>query len=149
MFTRRALLAMIASTPFLGRAAFAASPEVFAESDVAIRGADPVAYFTHGAPRIGSPEHMIMWRGTTWHFESAENRAMFESDPSKYAPQFGGYCAYAMSKGYIASTVPEAWTIHEGKLYLNYSTNVRQIWTQDIPGNITKAQAHWPTILET
>ncbi len=68
-------------------------------------------------------------------------------NPEAYAPQYGGYCAYALSQGALASSVPEAWTIHEGKLYLNYSVNVRQIWSQDIPENIARADAQWPAIL--
>ena len=68
-------------------------------------------------------------------------------NPHAYAPQYGGYCSFAMSKGAIATTVPEAWAIVDGKLYLNYSVNVRSVWSEDIPGNITLADGHWPDIL--
>jgi len=147
MLTRRSVLGIIAATPFVARPAFAASPEVFAIDGIAIRGADAVAFFTQGAPVIGSADHAVMWKGAEWRFETAENMAQFEANPEAYAPQYGGYCAFAMSKGAIATTVPEAWTVHDGKLYLNYSTNVRKIWSQDIPGNIALADGHWPGVL--
>lgn len=70
---------------------------------------------------MGSPEHALEWNGATWHFANADNRATFEADPEAYAPAFGGYCAYAASRGYVATTVPEAWTVTEGRLFLNYS----------------------------
>ncbi|MEY1556047.1 YHS domain-containing (seleno)protein [Yoonia sp. R2331] len=147
MLTRRSMIGLLAATPFLARPAFAASPEVFAEGGLAIRGADPVAFFTAGAPTAGDAAHSLMWKGATWQFASAENMTLFEANPEAYAPQFGGYCAFAMSKGAIATSVPEAWTIVDDKLYLNYSVNVRTIWSQDIPGNIEKANGHWPDIL--
>lgn len=151
MLTRRSLLAAAAlaapASLYLTRPAMAAEPAVFAEDGIAIRGADPVAFFTEGGPVQGSADHALMWNGTTWHFASAENMETFMGDPEAYAPQYGGYCAFAMASGYIASSVPEAWTIHEGKLYLNYSTGVRSRWERDIPGNIMKADENWPGIL--
>ena len=73
---------------------------------------------------------------------------MFERDPEKYAPQYGGHCAYAMSKGYIAPTVPEAWTIYEDRLYLNFTLLARELWLQDVPGNIALRDANWPKLRE-
>ena len=147
MLTRRSLIGLLAAAPLLARPAFAASPEVFADGGLAIRGADPVAFFTHRAPVIGQAQHGLMWKGATWQFASADNMARFEANPEAYAPQFGGYCAFAMSKGAIATSVPEAWTIHDNKLFLNYSVNVRGIWSEDIPGNVARANAFWPDIL--
>lgn len=147
MITRRAALAAIAVTPFFTKAALAASPEVFADGGLAIRGYDPVAYFEESAPIAGAAEHALMWKGAIWQFSTAANMAKFEANPVAYAPQYGGYCAYAASKGAVATTVPEAWTIHEGKLYLNYSDYVRGVWSQDIPANIALADANWPAIL--
>ena len=147
MLARRSLLGLMATTPLLARPAFAASPEVFSHDGFAIRGTDPVAYFTQGVPMAGNEAHKLMWRGATWTFANAENMAMFEMDPERYAPQYGGYCAYALSKGAIATSVPEAWTIVDGRLYLNFSVNVRSIWSQDIPGNIALADANWPGVL--
>ena len=83
----------------------------------------------------------------TWRFSSEENRAAFAANPEAYAPQYGGYCAYAVSQGYTASTTPEAWTIVEDKLYLNFSTSVRRRWERDIPGHIAAANANWPDVL--
>ena len=71
---------------------------------------------------------------------------MFEGDPEKYAPQYGGHCAYAMSKGYVAPTVPEAWTIYEDRLYLNFSLRARELWLQDVPSNIALGDANWPKL---
>lgn len=149
MLTRRATLGLLAATPALiaARPAFAATPQIYSEGGVAIDGSDAVAYFTEGKPVPGSADHSLMWQGTTWHFASAENRDMFEADPMAYAPQYGGYCAYAVSQGYTASTVPDAWTIHEGKLYLNFSRRVRRIWERDIPGHIALANGNWPDVL--
>ncbi len=126
----------------------AAEPPVFSTFfGGAIKGYDPVAYFTDGRPIVGEDSHKLEYMGAVWKFASAENRAAFEAAPEKYAPQYGGYCAYAVSRGYTASIDPEAWTIVEGKLYLNYSKSVRESWSQDIPGNIRKADANWPAVL--
>ena len=116
-------------------------------SDLAISGYDAVAYFEDGKPVEGSDDHEVEWNGATWRFSSAANKAAFEADPEAYAPQYGGYCAWAVSQGYTASTVPEAWKIVDGKLYLNYSKGVQSTWEQDIPGNIAKANGHWPGVL--
>jgi len=117
-------------------------------SSLAVGGYDPVAYFTEGRPVEGSGDHELEWNGATWRFSSAENLNRFKADPEAYAPQYGGYCAWAVSQGYTASTVPEAWRIVDGKLYLNYSKGVQGTWEQDIPGNIAKANANWPKVLE-
>jgi YHS domain-containing protein len=112
----------------------------------AVEGYDVVAYFTESKPVEGSDEYSVEWKGATWRFASAENKALFEAEPEKYAPQYGGYCAWAVSQGYTASTVPEAWSIVDGKLYLNYSKGVQSTWEQDIPGNIKLADTNWPGI---
>lgn len=150
MITRRSLLSAALAAPALtliARPAFAASPPTFAVGGVAIRGADPVAFFTEGKPVIGSASHALMYEGAMWHFASADNMAAFTANPDRYAPKYGGYCAFAMSRGAIATTVPEAWSIVDDKLYLNFSVNVRQVWNEDIPGNIRKADGHWPSAL--
>lgn len=113
----------------------------------AIDGTDPVAYFTAGKPVEGSSDFTHDWNGATFRFSSAENRDLFAANPEKYAPQYGGYCAWAVSQGYTASTDPEAWKIVDGKLYLNYSKSVQQTWEQDIPGNIASGDANWPKVL--
>lgn len=146
---RRQVLATLAAMPLVGLAvpAQASEPPVFSSRGVAIRGYDPVAYFTNGAPVRGKAEHGIEWQGTEWRFASAANRAAFESDPGAYAPQYGGYCAWAVSRGYTASTDPDAWKIVDGKLYLNFNRRVQRMWEGDIPGNIARGDANWPAVL--
>jgi YHS domain-containing protein len=117
-------------------------------SDLAVSGYDPVAYFTEGKPVEGSGEYSYEWQGATWRFASAIHLDRFRADPARYAPQFGGYCAWAVSQGYTASADPQAWRIVDGKLYLNYNLDVQETWEQDVPGNIAKAGANWPAVLE-
>ena len=114
----------------------------------AIRGTDPVAYFTEGRPVEGSRKFTHEWKGATWRFASAQNRDAFVAAPERYAPQYGGYCAYGVANGYTVSTVPEAWSIVDGKLYLNYSLAVRADWLKDVPGYLGRADANWPRALE-
>ena len=127
----------------------AAEPEIFTGlvPGVAVGGYDPVAYFKDGEPREGIDAFTAEWQGATWRFSSAENLAAFKQNPPSFAPQYGGYCAYAVSKGATAKGEPLAWTIADGKLYLNYSEDVRGLWRQDIPGNIAKANDNWPGVL--
>lgn len=148
--TRRAFLGLLVAIPVTGtliRPALAAEPWIFASDGIAINGYDPVAYFTQGKPVQGSAEHAVDWNGSTWHFSSAENRAKFEMNADGYAPQYGGYCAYAVSQGYTAKTVPEAWTVQDGKLYLNFSTGVRRRWLRNVDVHIKAADANWPSVL--
>ncbi|MCC0175517.1 YHS domain-containing protein [Waterburya agarophytonicola K14] len=112
-----------------------------------MRGTDPVAYFTEGKAVEGSSEYELEWNGNLWRFSSEENISLFEEDPEAYAPQYGGYCAKALSEGNVVSTDPEAWKIVDGKLYLNYSPEVQKQWVEDIEGNITLADEMWPNVL--
>ncbi len=116
--------------------------------NVAIRGYDPVAYFREGKPHQGSPEFAAQHDGATWWFASAEDKALFEADPEKYMPAFGGFCAYGTSRGYLVKIEPEAWSIVDGRLYLNYDLGVRDTWAKDPKGYIAKAQANWPRLGE-
>ncbi|NJN21151.1 MAG: YHS domain-containing protein [Leptolyngbya sp. RL_3_1] len=122
-------------------------PVVYAEGGIALKGADPVAYFTDATYVAGDAAHSYDWNGATWHFASAENRDQFASDPEKYAPQYGGYCAWAVSQGNTAAIDPNAWEIVDGKLYLNYNQKVKDRWVEDIPGNISQADQNWPQVL--
>lgn len=126
--------------------AMAQQGEIFSTKEGAIRGYDPVAYFTEGQPTPGRNEHTMTWKGETWHFASAQNLDAFRGNPEKYAPQYGGYCAFGMSRGYKAETEPDAWTIVEGKLYLNYNTKVREEWSKNQAERIAKANENWPTV---
>lgn len=149
MLTRRSTLALLAgagAATLLARPALA-KPAVFQDGGAAIRGTDPVAYFTQSKAVAGDPAITSTHGDAVWRFASAAHKAMFDADPEKYAPKYGGYCAYAVSKGATAPTDPDAWTIHDGRLYLNYSVNVREIWKQDMDGNIRKADANWPGVL--
>ncbi|MEA5465786.1 YHS domain-containing (seleno)protein [Leptothoe sp. PORK10 BA2] len=120
---------------------------VFAKDGVAIAGADPVAYFTQSDYVPGSDEFTHDWEGATWQFASAENRDLFAANPEEYAPQYGGFCAWAVSQGSTAAIDPTAWKIVDGKLYLNYSAGIQKKWSKDIPGNIAKADQNWPAVL--
>ena len=117
---------------------------VFNQGGTAIRGYDPVAYFTEGKPVEGSEEFIADHKGAQWRFASAAHRDLFAADPEKYAPQYGGYCAWAVANNYTATTDPHAWSIKDGKLYLNFSKFVRTRWAIDKSGNIAKADANWP-----
>lgn len=151
MQTRRLFLSLSAMGLLTGtigaRPVHAAQPPVFATNGVAIHGYDPVAYFTMSKPVEGDAAITSVLEGATFRFANAEHKALFDADPERYAPKYGGYCAYAVSKGATATTVPEAWSIHEGRLYLNYSTGVHRTWLKDVEGNISRADVNWPSVL--
>lgn len=117
-------------------------------SGIAIRGYDPVAYFTDGKPVEGSDRFTTDWQGATWKFSSQEHLDMFNQSPEKYAPQYGGYCAYGVAQENLVKIEPDQWTIHEGKLYLNYNAKLNKEWRTDIPGFIEKADALFEKLLE-
>jgi YHS domain-containing protein len=116
-------------------------------TNVAIKGYDPVAYFTAGKPVKGDSGFEYKWMNATWRFASAAHRDAFAKEPQKYAPQYGGYCAYGVSQGHAVGIDPDAWKIVGGKLYLNYSKDVQKLWFADIPGFIEKADRNWPKLL--
>jgi YHS domain-containing protein len=143
-------MARIASVLFalvFAGAALAQKAPVYSDSSGAIRGYDPVAYFTQSRPVKGSPQFSHRWNGATWRFASAENRDRFAAAPEKYAPQYGGYCAYGVAGGYAVKIEPDAWSVVDGKLYLNYDRSVQKSWQADVPGYIRKADANWPAVL--
>jgi hypothetical protein len=115
--------------------------------ELAVKGYDVVAYAVAGAAVEGVPQFQLRWNDATWQFASAANRDRFSRDPGRYAPQFGGYCAWAVSRGYTADIDPQAFRIVDGKLYLNYSKSVQRRWEQDVRGNIAKAVINWPAVL--
>jgi YHS domain-containing protein len=146
---------VVASLVIMALEALAAAPVQAADpvnttffGNLALKGYDPVAYFVEGRPVKGSGEHRLEWNGATWRFASEANRVAFAADPERYAPQYGGYCAWAVSQGYTADIDPEAWRIVDGKLYLNYSTEIQARWAQDIQGNIAAADASWPKLVD-
>jgi len=115
------------------------SAAVFSTASGAIDGYDPVAYFTQNGPVKGQPDITYHWNGASWHFASAANRDLFQQSPEKYAPQFGGWCAYGWAKGYPAKIEPGAWSIVDGKLYLNYDLGVQKMWLKKQAEYIQKA----------
>lgn len=149
---RRTLLALAALAFIVPMAASAQDSQhpvntLGAPADnVAIRGYDPVAYFREGKPHRGSPEFAAQHDGATWWFASAEDKALFQADPEKYMPAFGGFCAYGTSRGYLVKIEPEAWSIVDGRLYLNYDLGVRDTWQKDPKGYIDQANANWPKL---
>jgi YHS domain-containing protein len=117
--------------------------EIFSNKAGAIKGYDPVAYFSNHQPVKGKEEVTYVWKSATWHFANEENKATFEKNPEQYAPQYGGYCAYGLAKGYKVKIEPEAWAIENGKLYLNYDKGVQKDWDKDRNGYIEKANENW------
>ena len=107
---------------------------------------DVVAYFTQSAPVKGNSEFVYVWKGGKWYFANRENQEAFKASPEKYAPQYGGYCAYGTAGGYKAPTDPDAWTVSDGKLYLNYNKKVMENWRKDQANFIDKANKNWPTV---
>ena len=126
--------------------AFAADPiETGTFNNKAIYGYDTVAYFTENKAVKGDKKIIHNWRGADWHFSSEENKALFVAAPEKYAPQYGGYCAYAMSDGRLVGIDEDAFTLHNGKLYLNYSKSVMKEWRSNMEQFIKEADALYPT----
>jgi len=119
------------------------SSPVYTENDKAIRGYDPVAFFVVDKAVVGKESINHQYNGTTWLFDSEKNKTLFVNNSEKYAPQYGGYCSYAMANGFIVSSDPEAYSIVDGKLYLNYSKSVRDSWKKDIPYYILNADKEW------
>jgi hypothetical protein len=133
---------------FLLAAVLAQADPVFVTEAGAIRGYDPVAYHTDKKAVRGREDLMYEWQGAQWHFASEQNRDLFAADPGVYAPKYGGFCAFGTSRGYQVSTDPQAFTIVDGTLYLNYSPAVMNTWNQDQPGYIRAADREWPALID-
>lgn len=128
--------------------AFAAKPEIYTRSgDVALGGYDATSFFAN-APVKGAATFQTTYKGATFQFANAANLAKFKATPDKFAPQYGGYCAWAAAQGRTASADPRYYRVVNGKLYLNYDAGVQQRWEKDIPGFIVKADANWPKIIQ-
>ncbi len=154
---RKSIAALLMFASFLSTAplafncavAHAKEPVVFTGivKGVAAGGYDPVAYFTEKTPVAGKSDIIHEHDGAIWRFASAANRDAFKAEPAKYAPQYGGYCAWAVSQGYTAKGDPRVWSVVDGKLYLNYDKGVQLNWEKDKSGHIKKADANWPKVL--
>jgi len=142
-----AIMALLAFV--MGAAALAetAPPPVYqSKGKLALSGYDAVSYFKDGKPVVGKSAFAYTWMDAVWHFSSAENRDAFAKEPEKYAPQYGGYCAFGTSQGHLVPGDPQAWKVVDDKLYLNYNKDVQKFWLQDVPGNIQKADENWPKL---
>ena len=117
-------------------------------SNSAVGGYDPVAYFTDGKPVKGNDKIKLKYKGATWYFASTEHRRMFQMNPGKYAPQYGGYCAWAIAHDDTAKGDPLQWTIHKNKLYLNYDRKTRTDWEADKDRWIKAGNSNWPKVIQ-
>ena len=155
MPTRRTFLLGAAALPFLGGGAYAllaprrlAPARVFTEDGLAIRGTDPVAYFFDRMPVRGDAAVTHDWAGATWAFATLENRDRFAADPTRYAPAYGGFCAWAVAaKGELYSTQPRNWAIVDDRLFLNFNDAVQETWNEDPAGFIAEGDRRWPEIV--
>ena len=127
--------------------ASAIAGDYFEKDGVAIRGYDPVAYFTERKPLKGTSAYTAQHGGSVFHFASQGNRDAFVAAPARYAPQYNGFCAFGVAGGYKASIDPAAFTVVDGKLYLNYDQSIQRRWRGDIPGYVVKADKNWPTVV--
>jgi YHS domain-containing protein len=134
-----AVLVLSAAFPVL-------ADEIYSTRGIAINGYDPVAYFTEQRPVKGSADFTSTYKGAVFHFASALHRDAFAKEPERYAPQYDGYCAYGTARGYKATTEPQAFTVVDNKLYLNYSDDIARTWKSDRGRYIKKADANWDTV---
>ena len=146
---RKILIAIAVASASFAAPAYADQAPVHTSllSRVAVGGYDPVAYFTDGRAVRGSADHRITHQGYEYRFASAEHLAAFRANPSRYLPQYGGYCAWAVSQGYTAPGNPNNWRVVDGKLYLNYNDEIQTRWERDISGFIRSANTNWPSVL--
>lgn len=143
-----AILAAIAAAFVSLPAAAAPAPSVYVNATgLAAQGYDPVAFFTRAKAVKGSASHELEWSGAKWRFESAQSLAAFKAEPQRYAPQFGGYCAWAVSQHYLAPGDPNFWKIVDGKLYLNFNARAKELWEADQAEAIARGHANWPAVL--
>ncbi|MDD9812303.1 MAG: YHS domain-containing protein [Gammaproteobacteria bacterium] len=117
-------------------------------SNVAVGGYDVTTYFSAAKPAKGKKSFSAEYMGADWHFSSAENRDKFAAAPQQYAPQYGGYCAWAVAQGDTASGDPLLWTLHDGKLYLNYNKKINDRWRADMQNLIAAGDQNWPAVLD-
>lgn len=154
--SRRSVLALGSAALLFSTAARAAQPaintlknSVFGgRTDTAINGYDTVAYFTVGKPVMGQDNLAYEWMGAKWKFSSQANLDLFKGNPEKYAPQYGGYCAYGVAEGALVKVEPDQFTVRDGKLYLNYDADVQAMWRKDPAGYIKIADERFPALLK-
>ena len=134
----------------LSTSAFAAGKTLLNvdKTGLALKGYDPVGYFTENRPVKGNPQFVSTYNGARYQFASAANKSAFDANPSKYEPQFGGFCAYAASEGHTAKIEPDAFEILNDRLLLQYDRDVRDLFNKDPQGRLKKADANWPGLVE-
>jgi YHS domain-containing protein len=115
---------------------------------VALQGYDPVAFFTVGGPVKGQAQFSSDYRGARYWFHSAKNKATFEANPAKYEPQFGGYCAYGVSRKALVDIKIDAWQIVDGRLLMQKNQGIRDDFNEDPAGNLKKADDYWPALVD-
>lgn len=139
MITASLLLALLAD-------AVAQKAAIFNRNGIAIGGYDVVAFFTDSKPIMGNKSFSYQWQDVSWYFASQQHLDSFRLSPEKYAPQYGGYCAYGTSEGHKAPTEIDTWKIVDGKLFFNYNKAVQKLWLKDQQNLIKKADERWPLI---
>lgn len=127
---------------------YAQKSSIYTTKEGAIKGYDPVAYFVNAEPVKGKEAFTLKWMEADWYFSSQENLDAFKTNPEKYAPQFGGYCAFGVSKGALYKIEPDAWKIVDGKLYLNYSQGIQKKWEANQADFIEQAELNWPIVID-
>ena len=140
---RRQALALVALVSLVS-AASAASTVYGATKGPAVGGFDVVSYFTEGVPQAGDARYTHDWNGATWRFTSVAHRDLFAAEPERYAPQYGGYCSFAMSNDEFAPGDAKRWRIVDDKLYLNANLIALKLWERNIPGRVQDADGYWP-----
>ncbi|GAB3521162.1 YHS domain-containing (seleno)protein [Photobacterium alginatilyticum] len=147
MFIKFLRLFAVTAVMSISTAAFSADIDVSADNnDIAIKGYDPVAYFTESKALKGNKAFTATYKNAIYQFSSADNRDAFKAEPDKYAPQYGGYCAFGVAMGKKFETDPNAWKVVDNKLYLNLDKSVQKRWLEDVPGYINTANTNWSTI---
>lgn len=158
--TRRHMISLFAAALLVGGAdpsivaAQEAQPEIwqgrradYAANVLAVGGFDTVAYHTRQSAVPGNSQFRVSWKGAEWHFASQENRDLFVREPDRYAPQYGGWCAFALAIGTRASSDPRLFDVVNGRLYLNQSLGTQSSWRQDQASMIQRGDQNWPRLL--
>lgn len=134
-------------TCLLAASAYAGEPVFTGDSgNVAVEGHDVVAYFTVGEPVKGSVEHSLQWRGAEWRFANEDHLDRFRENPEKYAPAYGGFCAYGVAQGKALASSPEYWSIHDGRLFFNLNEEIHHNWKNELEEHIKAADEQWPEV---
>jgi hypothetical protein len=147
MISRRQFSCGLVALPFAASIGHADGAAVLSSNGVAINGIDPVSYFAQGQPVRGRDTFQLMWRNVVWRFETSATQSAFERNPQRFAPRYGGYCAFSMATGAVSPTDPDAWAILDDKLYLAKSKAAIDAWKSDPATYVGQADTHWPTAL--